>query len=458
MFFESLKQALPILILLLAVGVVLSRLPKVEIGHSEAFKRRRLWNWLPLGLTYAFLYMGRYNLTVSKNAFGDLMSNSDFGTIFSIGTWVYGCAFVINGPLTDRLGGRRTILISALGAALANFLMGLVTWYGYTDHLVLTFSVLYALNMYFQSFGAVAIVKVNAAWFHVRERGTFGGIFGILISLGLYFAYDWGGLIVKNFSLPWVFFVPMLILIGFFVFSYALVRDQPSHAGLQDFETGEAKIGDGESLSTWQVAQRMFSHPVILTIAIIEFCSGFLRNAIMQWYLIFSKQTGIMDTFVPKNWGLLLCCAGILGGVFAGTISDKIFESRRGPVSAVLYFLLLIGGVFAVFLLQSAYLGFLMVFMSMAVIGVHGMLSGTASMDFSGKKNVGTAVGLIDGMVYLGTGLQAFYYGKMLPNGDAAKDPANWMAWPVAMIPLSLIGLLLALRIRAAHPNTHGRK
>jgi OPA family glycerol-3-phosphate transporter-like MFS transporter len=61
-------------------------------------------------------------------------------------------------------------------------------------------------------------------------------------------------------------------------------------------------------------------------------------------------------------------------------------------------------------------------------------------------------------MVYLGTGLQAFYYGKMLPNGDAAKDPANWMAWPVAMIPLSLIGLLLALRIRAAHPNTHGRK
>ena len=43
--------------------------------------------------------------------------------------------------------------------------------------------------MYFQSFGAVSIVKVNAAWFHVRERGTFGGIFGVLISLGLYLAF-----------------------------------------------------------------------------------------------------------------------------------------------------------------------------------------------------------------------------------------------------------------------------
>ena len=454
MFLESIKQALPILILLVAVWLVLSRLPKVDVGHSEAFKKRRLWNWLPLGLTYAFLYMGRYNLTVSKNAFGDLMTNADFGTIFGVGTIIYGFAFVINGPLTDKMGGRRAILVSALGTAFANFLMGLVTYLGYTHNLVLTFSILYGLNMYFQSFGAVAIVKVNSAWFHVRERGTFGGIFGILISLGLYFAYDWGGMIVKNFSLPWVFFMPMLILVGFFMLSYGMVKDHPSEAGFEDFDAGDANIqAAGETLGAIEVAKRMFRHPVILTIALIEFCSGFLRNAIMQWYLIFSKQTGIMGTFVPKNWGLLLCCAGILGGVFAGTLSDKFFDSRRGPVSAVLYFIMLIGGILATFMLQSPYLGWLVVFMSMAIIGVHGMLSGTASMDFSGKKNVGTAVGLIDGMVYLGTGLEGFYYGKILPNGDAAKDPANWHAWPVAMIPLALLGLILALRLWNAHPS-----
>src|ERR1700753_3075914 len=124
MFLTSLQQASPILILLAVVWFVLSRLPKVDVGHSEAFKRRRLWNWLPLGLTYAFLYMGRYNLTVSKNAFGDLMSNADFGTIFGIGTVVYGIGGVINGPLTDKISGRTAILIAAFGAALANGLMG----------------------------------------------------------------------------------------------------------------------------------------------------------------------------------------------------------------------------------------------------------------------------------------------------------------------------------------------
>ena len=34
-------------------------------------------------------------------------------------------------------------------------------------------------------------------------------------------------------------------------------------------------------------------------------------------------------------------------------------------------------------------LGWTVIFMSLCVIGVHGMLSGTASMDFGGKKNAG---------------------------------------------------------------------
>lgn len=456
MFFESLKQFSPILILLIVVWIVLSRLPKVDLGHSQAFLTRRKWNWLPLGLTYAFLYMGRYNLTVSKNSFGDLMTNADFGTIFGVGTVVYGFSFVINGPLTDKMGGRRAILVASVGAALANFLMGLVTYFGYTDNLVLTFSFLYAMNMYFQSFGAVAIVKVNSAWFHVRERGTFGGIFGILISLGLYFAYDWGAMITKNFELPWVFFIPTLILILFFIISYAMVRDTPAQAGLQDIETADEnhEHASGRALTAMELAKKMFTHPVIVTIALIEFCSGFLRNSIMNWYIIFSKQTGAMGTFVPKNWGLLLCCAGILGGVFAGTISDKVFHSRRGPVSAVLYGMMLLGAIAMIFLLETPYLGGLMIVMSMSIIGVHGMLSGTASMDFGGKKNVGTAVGIIDGMVYLGTGAQSLYYGFTLPNGEAAKDPANWSAWPIAMIPVALIGLLLATRVWNSRPAT----
>ena len=474
----------PILILLVVVTFVIARLPRVDLGehkHSSAFRSRRVMNWLPLGLTYAFLYMGRYNLTVSKGKFGEMldssglpmMGNADFGSIFGIGTVVYGLSFLINGPLTDRLGGKFAILTGAGGAVVANLFMGLATYsllnhgWGYqaiANNFVLVFTVLYAMNMYFQSFGAVAIVKVNASWFHIRERGVFGAIFGILISLGVYFAYDIGAMIrdSETLGLAWVFFMPAALLTLFWIIDLFQVRNTPGEAGVEDFDLDDASADDdGERKSVKEIFSAMLRNPVILTIAGVEFCSGFLRQAIMQYYPIFAKQTNEAlfhyDGFVMKNWGLLLCCAGILGGVFAGTISDHVFKSRRGPVAAVLYGMMLLGGIALCFTYQTSAVGWVVVFMSMAVIGVHGMLSGTASMDFGGSKNVGVAVGIIDGFVYLGTGVMALTYSIILPKVekdeltgaliDQTGDPEKWMAWPVAMLPVTALGLFLALRI-----------
>ncbi|MCP5050265.1 MAG: MFS transporter, partial [bacterium] len=429
---------LPILILLAVVAIVIARLPKIDVGHTKLFRKRRVMNWLPLGLTYALLYMGRYNLTVSKGAFESiqgpdgaaLMGNDAFGIIFGVGTIVYGFSFLINGPLTDRFGGRFSILMGAGGALVANLLMGLATLSIMTKgpahefigaNFSLVFSILYAVNMYFQSFGAVAIVKVNASWFHVRERGVFGAIFGILISLGIYFAFDWGYMILNSFGITWVFFVPAILLGIFWLIDVFVVRNTPGEAGQKDFDTADASSGDeGPKIGAVAVFKLMLKNPIIMTIAGVEFCSGFLRQAIMQWYRAFAKQTdgllGLKAGFVYENWGLLLCCAGILGGVIAGVISDHVFGSRRGPVATWLYGFMLAGAVTLTFIYQTPMVGLMVIAMSMAVIGVHGMLSGTASMDFGGTRNVGIAVGIIDGFVYLGTGVMSFTYAILLPK------------------------------------------
>ena len=94
------------------------------LAHSDAFRRRRFLNWFPLGVTYALLYMGRYNLTVAKNSLGELMTKEDFGIIFGAGTFVYAFAFLLNGPLVDRMGGRKGMLAGAAGSAVANLAMG----------------------------------------------------------------------------------------------------------------------------------------------------------------------------------------------------------------------------------------------------------------------------------------------------------------------------------------------
>ncbi len=453
------QQLLPILILLAAISLVIVRLPKVELGHSEAFKRRRFFNWFPLGMTYAFLYMGRYNVNIATSELKGYTDNADFGTIFFWGTLTYGFAFLLNGPLTDRLGGRFTILLSAAGSSVANVLMGAVVYAVVQEKwqppggIVAALSLLYSVNMYFQSFGAVSIVKVNAAWFHVRERGLLGGVFGILISLGVYFAYDWSRVIAKAFpgATWWVFFVPAAILAAFVVLDTFVIRDSPSKAGFQDFDTADASSGDTSQVGPMAVFAKMIRNPIILTILAIEFCSGFMRNAIMQWYPKFAKATG--ETFVSSNWGMLLCVAGITGGMFAGVISDRLFDSRRGPVSAVLYAGMSLGAVVSLFVFQHWMMGWTVIFMSLCVIGVHGMLSGTASMDFGGKKNAGLAVGIIDGAVYAGTAAQSLLLGSILPSGEAAKSMANWSNWPIAMLPLSFLGLLLATRVWNARPQ-----
>jgi len=473
MFLDLLSTYIDLAILIpLFIFFVVTLKNNNPMNHDQAFRSRRFFNWLFLGLTYAFLYMGRYNLTVAKMAFGDVMTKADFGMIFGAGTLTYAFSFLINGPLTDKFGGRLSILLAAGGSSVMNAAMGILTYLIVTDridvNIPVIFSILYALNMYFQSMGALSIVKVNSFWFHVKERGVLGALFGILISLGIYFAFDWGGAIVKATRIAaenltsfqeiirsvlvgsatqvnqtwWVFFVPAMILAVFFIVDFFIIRNMPSEAGHADFDTADASSGEMDiKFSSMQLYKKILTNPIILTICAIEFCSGMKETNKM---LVTTGQEAI--TFFQNHWGLFLMLAGILGGVFAGFISDKVFGSRRGPVAAFLYAGMLIMSIFMAFMLKNYYvLGALAIFGSLCVIGVHGMLSGTATADFGGRKGAATAVGVVDGAVYLGTGFQSICLGFITTK--------SWTGWPIFLIPFAVIGLLLAVKIWHAFPD-----
>ena len=171
---------------------MLSALP----AHNPAFLARRVQNWVILGLMYGFFYMSRYNFSAVQAAVAEQFgwSYSDYGSIISAGLLTYGCAVFFNGPIADRIGGKRAILIGAAGAAVFNVLFGLchlillkpavvsggqvlvpaelASGMSYTTAIAM-FAALWACNHYFQSFGALSIVKINAAWFRIGERGQF---------------------------------------------------------------------------------------------------------------------------------------------------------------------------------------------------------------------------------------------------------------------------------------------
>jgi MFS transporter, OPA family, glycerol-3-phosphate transporter len=454
------------------------------LEHSKKFILRRFVNWFPLGMTYAFLYMARYNLTVAKNALGSAIPIEDFGWIFGAGTIVYGFSFLINGPLVDKIGGKKGILIAAIGACLANIGMGVTTYLYLQDRLLInlfwTLTVLYALNMFFQSYGAVSIIKVKAYWFHVRERGIFGAIFGTLISIGVYFAFDWGHAIAEaskrvvdgpgshlhqlfkllfavdtgtNDAIWLVFFIPSAFLIFWALLDLWLIKDTPGEAGYLDFDTHDASSGEmDKEFSVFQLLRRIFTSRLMLTFALIEFTAGVIRNGVMQWYTVFAKEfpQGSASFFL-ENWGLLLCLVGIVGGFAGGIISDKFFQSRRGPPVAIAQAIMFLSAVvMAIFLFQSpTVVGISALTMACLVITTHSLMSGTAAADFGGRKATATASGIVDGFVYLGTGLQSISLGYLIPK--------DWLFWPVFMAPFALMGLFFAINIWQALPEATKR-
>lgn len=443
------------------------------LKHTKKFMWRRFFNWFPLGMTYAFMYMGRYNLNVAKTALGDLMTKEDFGLIGGVGFTVYALSLFFIGPVVDRIGGKRGILIGAIGSAVMNTVMGGILYLFLNNrldvNLVVAFSITYGLNMLFQSFGAVSTIKVKSFWFHVRERGTFGAIFGTLISLGVYFAFDWGEAIanaakleqgdqpsmIYNFlnalivldgrAIPplWLIFtIPAIILVFWALIDVILLKDSPDAAGFDPLDTHDASHGEKEGKYTYmELMKKIFSNKIIWTIGIIEFTSGILRNGIMQWYKVFSKETGLGVLEITNNWGFWGCVTGILGGFTAGWLSDHLFQSRRAPsagiMQAIMFFAI---GAMAIFLTTNPMIvGVAAVLVMMAVIGVHSIMSGTATADFGGKKASATATGVADAFAYAGSAVQSFALGFLTTK--------SWDYWPLFLLPFTIIGLYFAIKM-----------
>jgi OPA family glycerol-3-phosphate transporter-like MFS transporter len=205
-----------------------------------------------------------------------------------------------------------------------------------------------------------------------------------------------------------------------------------------DASSGQMHI----ELTTMDLLKKVFTSRLMLLVAAVELTAGVLRNGIYQWYPIFAKevpQTGA--EYFGRNWGLVLCVFGIVGGFAGGLISDKFFQSRRGPPAALLCgFMLLLTVSMSVFLFSSPLVvGFAAAFVALAVIGVHSLMSGTAAADFGGRKATATCSGIVDGFVYLGSGLQSVSLGYLTSR--------SWHWWPVFLAPFALIGGLIAVKI-----------
>jgi OPA family glycerol-3-phosphate transporter-like MFS transporter len=422
--------------------------------HSRQFKTRRALNWLTLGFTYAAMYMGRYNLSFANKALSDKYGwdKTQVGAIITAALTIYGISALFNGPIADRIGGRKAMLIGVTGAVIFNIAFGLGAYIGVLGTgglLIGYFATVWALNMYFQSYSALALIKVNSGWFHVRERGVFSAIFGSMIQSGRALIFVIGGIAVAFLPWEWVFFIPAGIMTLMGTMTFFFVRDTPGDAGLENFNTADASSGDTEKVDMKYLMKKVFTNPVTLTIAVAEFCTGFVRHGFEQWFPRYMQEAQhlSLDSPVFQKGALAVVLAGIFGAFAAGTISDWVFNSRRPPVAFIGYTIQII--CLAVVWLAPGTDWIIVAFVanSFAISMVHSMLSGTASMDFGGQKAAASATGLFDGMQYIGGAAVGMGMGWML-------ESFGWGTWGPSMIGFAVIGAVLMLKLWNVVPKS----
>lgn len=449
-------------------------------GYPSGFRPRRGLNWFSLGLLYATYYMCRYNFRFAtpgmKEEFG--FTTTQIADMLAIWSITYGTGQLVNGLLCDRIGGKRSMQIGAVGSIVANLLMGLAPlalvgsailatskWVfpGSTlDPAFLGISAIWLINGWFQSFGAPGMVKINAAWFRRTERGTFAGIFGFMIQMGQVMSAKVSKLVLGGLSIGilvvaqgdwrWLFILPPIVTLAVVIFMSFAAKQTPEEAGYPGVIEDELDNSAGVTVSLKESFKTIFTHPLVWFYAAAYACTGAVRSSSDHLaVLYFQEQLGMdMKTSIPAAvaWTLAaMPMAAVAGSLLSGWISDKFFKGHRSPVAMTLYFLeACVIGTAAVILLKGLVgptpAGILagciiLILISLTANSTHSIVGAAAPMDIGGKKMAGFAAGVIDSFQYYGGALSLIITGRVL---DATKEQYGWTFWYAIMSGFGVLG------------------
>jgi OPA family glycerol-3-phosphate transporter-like MFS transporter len=430
------------------------------IQYPSGFRARRGLNWAILGAMYASFYLLRYNFRWAapfiEHDYG--FNHASIAKILSASYLAYGTGQLINGLLCDRIGGRASMIIGAVGTVTMNLVFGFASFAGTLS----TFALIWLMNGYFQSFGAPGMVKINAAWFNRTERGTFAGIFGFMIQLGqvaiaivapiILAGFTIGTLIVAKDDWRWLFRLPPIVTAIIAVLVAFIPKETPEQAGYPGCVKDESDVG-GEHSEDVRVDIKksfitIFRHPLVWFYAIAYACTGVVRQSSEQFaVLFFAKYMHFDPAAFPRLIGLsvayIIPLTAVAGSFISGVVSDKVFHGHRSPVAMGLYFMTALGCATASILL---FLGLMqptapgivisclcLIVTAFSVNATHSLVGTAAPMDIGGRKMAGFASGVIDSFQYYGPAI-------VLPLVGWLIDQYGWVTWYPAMILFGIIG------------------
>jgi len=295
-----------------------------------------------LSLMYILAYFFRVAMAVvAKDLALELQLDAPrLGTLSSLFFYVYAVAQIPLGPLIDRLGGRRIIIVSGLLTVAGTFLFALAPSYP----AVLASRLLLGIGT---ASVLMASLKIYGNWFSPHEFATISGFMVAIGNLGNLSATAPLAQAVTRFGWRRPFLIVGLIQTVAVVLVHLLVRDvppsgeEPEHEPLYSAPPPTHGIIEG-----WRL---VFSTPSFWLLALLSFF----------WYGSYMVLQGLwggpylMDVLGLTRSGagtiLLFTSLGFIAGCLAvGRVSDRLLKSRKwtllwGQAALLLLMALLLG-------------------------------------------------------------------------------------------------------------------
>ena len=297
--------------------------------QEKAFKRAQ-WKFILCSMiAYAFFYVTRKNLSMAQPEMLEkgIISKEALGTILTVHGVLYGVSRFVNGFWADRLNGRIFMTIGLALSALMNFLFGCTS-------LTILFAAFWIINGWTQGMGFPPCAKMLTHWIHPKELATkmsswnTSHSFGSAMALGLcsmLFAFGLGW--------RWCFYVPAALAGLAAVFCFFCVKDGPHEDGLPELDLSDVRGTKDDTAEKRVVTDAdrrrlVYRNRVIWLCALANFFVYVVRFGFLDWGPTFLKEYKGID--VSKG-GLMIIAfelAAVVGTVFAGWITDKVFAGR----------------------------------------------------------------------------------------------------------------------------------
>lgn len=268
-------------------------------------------------------------------------TKDDLALVISVFSLMYMLGQFINGYLSDRFSPRLIVGIGLLISVLSNFFLGFTG-----SMLILTFFM--GLNGLGQSSGWSGLLKNMSAWFRHEERGVVMSWWSTCYVIGAFaatlFATYWSTTELFFPELGWKrgFLAPAFLLLIIALVYVLLTRNTPKSAGLPEIvqeDTGSSNAStETNSLDKATAVKMVLRNSAVWITAAMYFLLKMTRYCFLFWLPMYMVEALGYDNGPAGYMSSIYELAGFLGILTAGYLSDKLFNSRRFPVSAVMLY------------------------------------------------------------------------------------------------------------------------